>query len=81
MKPPYAHWAESAVIVLGIVSLWPWILGVRHVGYTIGLVAVLMALALVAARRVLRIRRAFRSVEDRRPVEEAEEEPARRTGE
>jgi membrane protein implicated in regulation of membrane protease activity len=58
--------AEGAVLVIGIASLWPWILGYREPWYTGVLVAVLVLLALLAVRRFRRIQRAFRDIENGR---------------
>ena len=54
--------AESAVILLGIGSLWPWILGYRDLPYTAFAVGVLVLLGVVAWRRVTRVKRALEAL-------------------
>jgi len=50
---------EGSVIALGIISLWPYILGYRALWYLMALPVVLGLLAVVAAARMRRFRRAI----------------------
>ena len=58
-----AEIAETAVIVLGIVALWPWIMGYRDWSYTAFAVGVLVLLVVVAWRRVARVKRALEALQ------------------
>ncbi|MCP4644138.1 MAG: hypothetical protein GY851_27085 [bacterium] len=63
MIPRTTRIAESALIVIGIVSLWPWILGHRSGWYTAACLAVLALLAGLAVWRFLRVKRAFEKLQ------------------
>jgi hypothetical protein len=58
MNYPRTKWLEAGTILLGIASLWPWILGYREFWYRGVLVGVLILLAALAVVRVRRFRRA-----------------------
>ncbi len=59
MKTSLRTLAENAIIVLGIVSLWPWILGYRSTWYQCAIVVMLVLLSVLAAVRFLRVKRAL----------------------
>jgi len=48
---------EWILILLALLSLWPWILGYRPGWYRVVLVAALAAMVAVAVRRIGRVRR------------------------
>jgi hypothetical protein len=60
MTHPVRRIIEGALIVLGLLSFWPWILGYRGMLYQIGLVAVAVALGILASVRMKRIKKALR---------------------
>ncbi len=55
---------EYGLIALGILALWPHILGYRETWYLIASVVVLLLLSWLAVIRVRRVRRAFEEQED-----------------
>jgi hypothetical protein len=59
MKMALRTLAENAIIVVGIVSLWPWILGRRSGWYQCAIVIMLVLLSVLAVIRFLRIKRAI----------------------
>lgn len=50
---------EIGIILLGLLSLWPWTLGYRAVWYQIGLVMILVLLGGLAVVRARRVRQAL----------------------
>lgn len=55
---------ENAIIVVGILSFWPWVFGYRGRLYQIGLVVVLVMLGCLGVVRFLRVKRAFDNPEE-----------------
>ena len=67
MKPAWCSAAETAIIVAGIASFWPYTLGYRAGWYLAGLVLMLAALILLAVVRWRRFRRALAEINPRTP--------------
>lgn len=59
MKTAWKLWVERGVIVAGVLSFWPWILGHRSLLYELTLVGVVVALGAVAVVRVKRVKRSL----------------------
>ena len=59
MKPATRSLVENGLIVLGILTLWPWVFGIRGLWYLVLSIAVLVGLGWLGVVRFLRIKRAF----------------------
>jgi hypothetical protein len=59
MTPTAQRWIEAALIVLGLLSFWPWILGYEGWWYSCGLLAVMTGLGILAVVRARRVKRAI----------------------
>jgi hypothetical protein len=65
MSPRVRDVLEHGLIVLGILALWPHILGYRETWYLALSLIVLLFLVWLAVVRVRRVRRAFEEQEER----------------
>jgi len=66
---------ESAFIIIGILSLWPYILGVRSVYYFVFLGIVLVSLLILLWVRVNRVRKGFETLNEQTRSSDASSHP------